>query len=130
MITRKQAWDFDDKVQAHEMIKVIEGDFDSFTEGRRNDDLINWALLYLYADDKCNDAADLIFRYRQMIVNLTKAQKHSLVYWDEDWEGKLAYCADNYKHLTMQEQKNLMLNQGGYRCFVDEDGRVHPYNEI
>lgn len=83
-------------------LRLIENDPDSFTEGRRNNDLVNWFVVCrigeiesgielranrFYVDD-----------FNEMMDELSEKQVYDLKNWSESYEAKLRNLHQYYGH--------------------------------
>jgi hypothetical protein len=87
----------------------IEATKDAFTEGRRNNDMVNWFIAKRLVDlaageDESRSHAQMSDAYRRdfknlMMIELTQDQRFSLTSWDEKWTTKIDRFCQAYGYL-------------------------------
>lgn len=106
------------------LLDKVETDPNSFIEGRRNNDVVNWAILKIiihYQDtgEKLDSYLDLVEEWNNL--SLSDKQIISLVIeWDESVQGKIATCWRLYS----EEAEGLeykLIDQGGYSGINEDD---------
>lgn len=103
-------------LKAQRLLEGIETNPESFTAGRRNDDLVNWyfaKLITLREASQSTSIYDIIeaFRTSQDTV-LTPKQNRSLMSWDESWTNKLRMCHRYYGDRSSADiLTNLWIDQ-------------------
>lgn len=100
-----------------EFLQAIEADTRSFTEGRRNDDVVNWALTkMMVANDEGTKISKegLMKDFNALSENFEYYQKQGIDFWDDDVKEKLERCYDLYHFLNNRNLKPLLIDQGGY----------------
>lgn len=88
----------------------IENCPDSFTEGRRNNDLVNWTLAYIatYDYNYAINAQTCIDDFEQFMLGLRDKQIESLN--DYDWKGKIEKVADYYLEEDLETLESLLID--------------------
>ena len=88
----------------------IENYPDSFTEGRRNDDLVNWTLAYIATYDYSNHISEQICvaDFEQLMLGLRDEQIDDLN--DYDWKDKIKKVADYYLEEDLETLESLLID--------------------
>lgn len=88
----------------------IENYPDSFTEGRRNDDLVNWTLAYIatYDYDYAINAQTCVDDFEQLMLGLRDKQIDDLN--DYDWEDKIKKVASYYLEEDLETLESLLID--------------------
>lgn len=88
----------------------IENYPDSFTEGRRNDDLVNWTLAYIATYD-CNYPINeqlCVDSFEQLMLGLRDKQIDDLN--EYDWKDKIKKVADYYLEEDLETLESLLID--------------------
>lgn len=90
--------------------KGIENYPDSFTEGRRNDDLVNWTLAYIATYDYKNPITKqtCVDDFEQLMLGLRDEQIDDLN--DYDWKDKIKKVADYYLEEDLETLESLLID--------------------
>lgn len=90
--------------------EVIENCPDSFTEGRRNDDLVNWTLAYIatYDYNHAINAQTCVDDFEQFMLGLRDKQIDDLN--DYDWKDKIKRVADYYLEEDLETLESLLID--------------------
>ena len=90
--------------------EAIENYPDSFTEGRRNDDLVNWTLAYIatYDYNYAINAQTCVDDFGQLMLGLRDKQIDALN--DYDWEDKIKKVADYYLEEDLETLESLLID--------------------
>lgn len=88
----------------------IENCPDSFTEGRRNDDLVNWTLAYIatYDYNHAINAQTCVDDFEQFMLGLRDKQIDDLN--DYDWKDKIKRVADYYLEEDLETLESLLID--------------------
>lgn len=88
----------------------IENYPDSFTEGRRNDDLVNWTLAYIATYDyNCAINAQIcVDDFEQFMLGLRDKQIDDLN--DYDWKTKIKKVASYYLEEDLETLESLLID--------------------
>lgn len=88
----------------------IENCPDSFTEGRRNDDLVNWTLAYIatYDYNYAINAQTCVDDFEQLMLGLQDKQIDALN--DYDWKDKIKKVADYYLEEDLETLESLLID--------------------
>lgn len=88
----------------------IENYPDSFTEGRRNDDLVNWTLAYIatYDYNHAINAQTCVDDFEQFMLGLRDKQIDDLN--DYDWKDKIKRVADYYLEEDLETLESLLID--------------------
>lgn len=88
----------------------IENYPDSFTEGRRNDDLVNWTLAYIatYDYNYAINAQTPVDDFEQLMLGLRDKQIDALN--DYDWKAKIKKVADYYLEEDLETLESLLID--------------------
>ncbi len=88
----------------------IENCPDSFTEGRRNNDLVNWTLAYIatYDFNYAINGQTCVDDFEQLMLGLRDKQIDSLN--DYDWKGKIKKVADYYLEEDLETLESLLID--------------------
>lgn len=88
----------------------IENCPDSFTEGRRNNDLVNWTLAYIATYDYNYDINTQTFvdDFEQFMFGLRDKQIDALN--DYDWKVKIKKVADYYLEEDLETLESLLID--------------------
>lgn len=88
----------------------IENYPDSFTEGRRNDDLVNWTLAYIatYDYNHAINAQTCVDDFEQFMLGLRDKQIDDLN--DYDWKDKIKRVADYYLEEDLKTLESLLID--------------------
>lgn len=88
----------------------IENYPDSFTEGRRNSDLVNWTLAYIatYDYNYAINAQTPVDDFEQLMLGLRDKQIDALN--DYDWKGKIKKVADYYLEEDLETLESLLID--------------------
>lgn len=88
----------------------IENYPDSFTEGRRNDDLVNWTLAYIatydYKDPISKQAC--VDDFEQLMLGLRDKQIDDLNHYD--WKVKIKKVVDYYLEEDLETLESLLID--------------------
>lgn len=88
----------------------IENYPDSFTEGRRNDDLVNWTLAYIATYDynyPINEQL-CVDSFEQLMLGLRDKQIDDLN--EYDWKDKIKRVADYYLEEDLETLESLLID--------------------
>lgn len=88
----------------------IENCPESFTEGRRNDDLVNWTLAYIATYDY-NQAMHLqtpVDDFEQLMLGFRDKQIDDLN--DYDWKAKIKKVASYYLEEDLETLESLLID--------------------
>ena len=109
---------------AGRMLRAMETDVNAFLEGSRNDDCVNWALVYMI-DAKNNERevtpSDIKTAFLHALVRLSKCQRYSLANWEEDPFDKVYKCYCLYWSLEPEQIAEKIIDQGGYCGTAETD---------
>lgn len=99
-----------------EMLHLIESSSCSFTQGRRNDDIVNWFLAKRLVEiDSGYDVRieqAYIDDFKKLMKSMTQEQLTDLNYWEDYPEQKIQTLYDYYgKRNTVNELHYLWLTQ-------------------
>lgn len=88
----------------------IENYPDSFTEGRRNDDLVNWTLAYIATYDYSNPIYKQVCvdDFEQLMLGLRDEQIDDLNHYD--WKDKIKRVADYYLEEDLETLESLLID--------------------
>lgn len=88
----------------------IENYPDSFTEGRRNDDLVNWTLAYIatYDYNYAINAQIPVDDFEQLMLGLRDKQIDALN--DYDWKAKIKKVASYYLEEDLETLESLLID--------------------
>ncbi len=88
----------------------IENCPDSFTEGRRNDDLVNWTLAYIatYDYNYAINAQTCVDDFGQFMLGLQDKQIDDLNHYN--WEDKIKKVADYYLEEDLETLESLLID--------------------
>lgn len=88
----------------------IENYPDSFTEGRRNDDLVNWTLAYIatYDYNYAINAQTCVDDFEQLMLGLRDKQIDDLN--DYDWKDKIKKVASYYLEEDLETLESLLID--------------------
>ncbi len=88
----------------------IENYPDSFTEGRRNDDLVNWTLAYIatYDYNHAINAQTCVDDFEQLMLGLRDKQIDDLNHYD--WKPKIKKVADYYLEEDLETLESLLID--------------------
>lgn len=88
----------------------IENCPESFTEGRRNDDLVNWTLAYIatYDYNYAINAQTCIDDFEQLMLGLRDKQIDDLNNYD--WEDKIKKVASYYLEEDLETLESLLID--------------------
>lgn len=88
----------------------IENYPDSFTDGRRNDDLVNWTLAYIatYDYNSAINAQTCVDDFEQFMLGLRDKQIDDLN--DYDWKAKIKKVADYYLEEDLETLESLLID--------------------
>lgn len=88
----------------------IENCPDSFTEGRRNNDLVNWTLAYIatYDYNYAINAQTCVDDFEQLMLGLRDKQIDALN--DYDWKAKIKKVADYYLEEDLETLESLLID--------------------
>lgn len=88
----------------------IENYPDSFTEGRRNDDLVNWTLAYIatYDYNYAINAQTPVDDFEQLMLGLRDKQIDDLN--DYDWKDKIKKVASYYNEEDLETLESLLID--------------------
>lgn len=88
----------------------IESYPDSFTEGRRNDDLVNWTLAYIATYDyNCPiNSQTPVDDFEQLMLRLRDEQIDDLN--DYDWKAKIKKVANYYLEEDFETLESLLID--------------------
>lgn len=92
----------------------IENCKDSFTEGRRNDDLVNWTLAFIavndieYGDNVPLSAELCIDMFEQFMLGLRDKQIDDLN--DYDWKAKIKTVVTYYGEEDLETLESLLID--------------------
>jgi hypothetical protein len=87
---------------AEAVLAQIESNDDCFTTGRRNDDVVNWALCHIMLD---TDIVDACKKFNE--IKLTRNQKVALWAWDLEPEDKIDMI---YNYYANKSDKFILSN--------------------
>ena len=113
-----------------DLLGMIEHDDDTFTTGRRNNDLVNWFIAKRLVDlDKgepfgrsANDMYDVYTDdFGVLMKGMTDAQLDSLDLWDENWESKILTLCTHYHGFRDVHLRNIWLPMDYTVQTVNED---------
>ena len=90
--------------------EVIENYPASFTEGRRNDDLVNWTLAYIatYDYNYAINAQTCVDDFEQLMLGLRDKQIDDLN--DYDWKDKIKKVASYYLEEDLETLESLLID--------------------
>ena len=90
--------------------EVIENYPESFTEGRRNDDLVNWTLAYIatYDYNYAINAQTCIDDFEQLMLGLRDKQIDDLNNYD--WKDKIKKVASYYLEEDLETLESLLID--------------------
>ena len=99
-----------------EMLNLIENSSTSFTEGRRNDDIVNWflakRLVEIDAGTSIRTQQAYVNDFMRMTGKLTKKQQDDLDLWEVHADQKIRILYDYYgKRNTVDGLHYLWLTQ-------------------
>lgn len=88
----------------------IENYPDSFTEGRRNDDLVNWTLAYIatYDYNYAINTQTPVDDFEQLMLGFRDKQIDDLN--DYDWKDKIKRVADYYLEEDLETLESLLID--------------------
>lgn len=88
----------------------IENYPNSFTEGRRNDDLVNWTLAYIATYDYSNPISEQICvdEFGLFMLGLRDKQIDDLNHYD--WKGKIKKVASYYLEEDLETLESLLID--------------------
>ena len=88
----------------------IENYPDSFTEGRRNDDLVNWTLAYIatYDYNYAINAQTCVDDFEQLMLGLRDKQIDDLN--DYDWKDKIKKVTSYYLEEDLETLESLLID--------------------
>lgn len=88
----------------------IENYPDSFTEGRRNDDLVNWTLAYIatYDYNHAINAQTCVDDFEQFMLGLRDKQIDDLN--DYDWKDKIKRVVSYYLKEDLETLESLLID--------------------
>lgn len=88
----------------------IENCPDSFTEGRRNDDLVNWTLAYIatYDYNHAINAQTCVDDFGQFMLGLRDKQIDDLN--DYDWKDKIKKVVSYYNKEDLETLESLLID--------------------
>lgn len=88
----------------------IENYPDSFTEGRRNDDLVNWTLAYIATYDFSNPISKqtCVDDFEQLMLGFRDKQIDDLNHYN--WEDKIKRVADYYLEEDLETLESLLID--------------------
>lgn len=88
----------------------IENCPDSFTEGRRNDDLVNWTLAYIATYDFSNPISKqtCVNDFEQLMLGLRDEQIDDLNHYN--WEDKIKKVASYYLEEDLETLESLLID--------------------
>lgn len=88
----------------------IENCPDSFTEGRRNDDLVNWTLAYIatYDYNHAINAQTPVDDFEQLMLGFRDKQIDDLN--DYDWKAKIKKVASYYLEEDLETLESLLID--------------------
>lgn len=88
----------------------IENYPDSFTEGRRNDDLVNWTLAYIatYDYNYAINAQTPVDDFEQLMLGLRDKQIDDLN--DYDWKDKIKKVTSYYNEEDLETLESLLID--------------------
>lgn len=88
----------------------IENYPDSFTEGRRNDDLVNWTLAYIatYDYNHAINAQTCVDDFEQFMLGLRDKQIDDLN--DYDWKDKIKKVISYYNEEDLETLESLLID--------------------
>lgn len=88
----------------------IENCPDSFTEGRRNNDLVNWTLAYIatYDYNYAINAQTCVDDFEQLMFGLRDKQIDALNHYD--WKVKIKKVADYYLEEDLETLESLLID--------------------
>lgn len=85
-----------------DLLAIIEHDPEAFTQGRRNNDLVNWfitkKLIDLDSEQQPKVWTEYVDDFKDMRENLSNMQKQHLTHWTEDAEWKVRVLTEHYGH--------------------------------
>lgn len=109
---------------AGRMLSAMETDVNAFLEGSRNDDCVNWALVYMI-DAKNNERevtpSDIKTAFLYALASLSKRQRDSLADWEDDPVDKVVKCYYLYWSLEPEQIAEKIIDQGGYCGTAETD---------
>lgn len=102
--------------KAKRLLEGIETNPESFTAGRRNDDLVNWYFAKLITLREASQSTSIyeITEAFCTLLNtvLTPKQNQSLTSWEESWTDKLKMCHRYYSDRSSTDiLTNLWIDQ-------------------
>ena len=87
-----------------DLIRMIESTPDAFTEGRRNNDMVNWYLAKAIEDmtdrGKIRWVGDYIAEFNDLVDNFNPIQYEDVHDWEHDYEDKLRDLSMYYGSAT------------------------------
>lgn len=88
----------------------IENYPDSFTEGRRNDDLVNWTLAYIATYDFSNPISEqtCVDDFKQLMLGFRDKQIDDLNHYN--WEDKIKKVAYYYLEEDLETLESLLID--------------------
>lgn len=88
----------------------IENYPDSFTEGRRNDDLVNWTLAYIatYDYNYAINGQTCVDDFKQLMLGLRDKQIDDLNHYN--WEDKIKKVANYYLEEDLETLESLLID--------------------
>ena len=88
----------------------IENYPDSFTEGRRNDDLVNWTLAYIvtYDYNHALNAQTPVDDFEQLMLGFRDKQIDDLNHYD--WKDKIKKVVDYYLEEDLGTLESLLID--------------------
>lgn len=88
----------------------IENYPDSFTEGRRNDDLVNWTLAYIatYDYNYAINAQTCVDDFEQLMLGFRDKQIDDLNHYN--WEDKIKKVASYYLEEDLETLESLLID--------------------
>lgn len=88
----------------------IENYPESFTEGRRNDDLVNWTLAYIatYDYNYAINAQTCIDDFEQLMLGFRDKQIDDLNHYD--WKDKIKKVASYYGEEDLETLESLLID--------------------
>lgn len=88
----------------------IENYPDSFTEGRRNDDLVNWTLAYIatYNYNHAINTQTPVDDFEQLMLGFRDKQIDDLNHYN--WEDKIKKVASYYNEEDLETLESLLID--------------------
>lgn len=98
------------------LLKSIEENPDSFTAGRRNNDLVNWVLVNLMisktegGEEEVVQAHELVNRFVNLMPSLSDEAIESLQTWEVVFADKIQTVWLYYHLSTVEDLKELLID--------------------